>query len=76
MKQIINDMIIMFNLYINNKSTTYVIKYRLTPINNFDYLELRLIYNIISLIQTKPIQIIKFIPDIIDCMKILEVGKI
>ena len=76
MKQIINDMIIMFNLYINNKSTTYVIKYRLTPISNFDYLELRLIYNIISHIQTKPIQIITFIPDIIDCMKILEVGKI
>jgi hypothetical protein len=58
MKQISSDMILMSKLMINNKSTKYITNYRLTQINKFDYLELRLIYNNTSLINIKPIQLI------------------
>jgi hypothetical protein len=51
----------MSNLMVNNKSTKYITKHRLNPINNFDYLELRLIYNNTSLISVKPIQLIESI---------------
>jgi hypothetical protein len=58
MKQISSDKVVMSNLMIKNKSTNYKAIYRATPINNFDYLELRLMYNTIKLIKVKPIQII------------------
>jgi hypothetical protein len=60
-KQLSSDKILMSNLMVKNKSTKYIAKYRATPINNFDYLELRLMFNTTKLIKDKPIQIITHI---------------
>jgi hypothetical protein len=58
MQHISSDLSLMYNLMIKTKSSKYIAKYRLTPINNFDYLELRLTYNYTSFINIKPIQLI------------------
>ena len=62
MKQISSAIILINNLCINHNSTKYITEYRQTPIHNFNYLELRLMYTSRSLIQIKPIQIITTTP--------------